>query len=473
MRVCTAVTVSHLPWARLLAASFVERHPEAPAPAVLVVDGDAAELRADGEPFRLLRPADIGIDRDELHRRAAMYRPMELAGSTRGALVATLLAESGGEPVLFLDADIFVLGCLEPLAEQARAAGVVLSPHLPRPPAEPVALERAMLRAGAHNAGYFAVAGERGARFAAWWAAHLARDCIDEPAAGLFVSQRWLDLAPSLFDVAMLRDPGSNVTHHNLGGRALRRTPDGWTIDGAPLRFLHVGGSFDPRAASWPHLSDAPEATALLREYSTRLIAAGHRAEPVPAYGYAATADGIALEPWVRRRCRAALLEGEPFPDPFDPATASAFTAWLAEPVATGAPAVSRWALALRDWRADLRPIFPAVPGEDTEPYLRWLAVQEDHAVPEPFRPPAVTLAAERERAAAAAEFDAVATERDEARWEVSVLRDDIAGLEVQLSRAHARADEAQVALDALRGSRVLRASRLPRQAWYRLRPWA
>jgi hypothetical protein len=84
-----------------------------------------------------------------------------------------------------------------------------------------------------------------------------------------------------------------------------------------------------------------------------------------------------------------------------------------------------------------------------------------------------VTLAAERERAVAAAEFDAVATERDEARWEVSVLRDDIAGLEVQLSRAHARADEAQVALDALRGSRVLRASRLPRQAWYRLRPWA
>jgi hypothetical protein len=473
MRVCTAVTASHLPWARLLAVSFAEQHPGAPAPAVLVVDDEAAGLRADAEPFRLLRPADIGIDREELHLRAAIYRPMELAGSTRAALLRALLAESGGEPVLFLDADVFVLGSLEPLAEQARAAGVVLSPHLPGPPPEPVALERALLRAGAHNAGYVAVAGERGARFAAWWAARLARDCVDDPAAGLFVSQRWLDLAPSFFDVAMLRDPGSNVTHHNLGDRAVRQGPDGWTIDGAPLRFVHVGGTFDPGAGSWPELSDAPEATALLRDYAARLIAAGHRAQAAPAYGYAATADGVALEPWVRRRCRAALLEAEPFPDPFDPATTPAFTAWLAEPVVPGPPAVSRWALALRDWRPDLRPIFPAVPGEDAEPYVRWLAVQRDHDVPEPFRPPSVVLAVERERAAAAAEVDAVAAERDEARWEAGVLRDDLAGLQAQLARARARADEAQVALDALRASRVLRASGLPRRAWYRLRRWA
>src|SRR4051794_31750545 len=170
MQACTAVTASHLPWARVLAASFAERHAGAPPVCVLVVDDLAGTVSGEGEPFRLLRPADVGLDRAQLHRRGAMYQPMELAGSTRAALLGTLLAESDGAPVLFLDADVFVTDTLEPLAEQARSAGIVLSPHLPGPPPEPAPIERELLLAGAHNAGYVAVAGERGAAFAAWWA---------------------------------------------------------------------------------------------------------------------------------------------------------------------------------------------------------------------------------------------------------------------------------------------------------------
>jgi hypothetical protein len=387
MRFCTAITESHLPWARVLAESLAAHHRGEPPLTVLVVDGPEDGRSESGEPFRLLRPVDVGIDRRELRLRAAMYRPMEFTGSMRAALLATLLEETAGDPVLFLDADVYVLASLEPLIAQASEKGIVLSPHLLGPPPEPTEVERELLRAGAHNCGYVAVAGDAGARFAAWWAGHLARDCLDDPAEGLFVSQRWLDLAPSLFDVGMLRDPGSNVTPHNLGSRVVRRTAAGWTIDGDPLRFLHVSGGFDPRADEWPWLSREREVTALCREYSARLLVAGHRSEPQPPFRYRATAAGLVLEPWVRRRCRAAALAGEAFPDPFDAGSADAFVAWLAEPVDGSVPPVSRWALALRDFRADLRAVFPQVPGPHAGPYLQWLAQQEEVAVLERLEP--------------------------------------------------------------------------------------
>jgi hypothetical protein len=94
MRIGTAVTASHLPWARVLATSFAEHHPDAPPVAVLVVDDVADAIDATGEPFTLLRPADVGIDREELHRRGAMYEPMELAGSTRALLLQELLTRA-------------------------------------------------------------------------------------------------------------------------------------------------------------------------------------------------------------------------------------------------------------------------------------------------------------------------------------------------------------------------------------------
>ena len=387
LQVCTAITESHLPWARVLAESLAAHHRGDPPLAVLVVDAPEGGEGESGEPFRLLRPGDVGIDSRELRLRAAMYRPMEFTGSMRGALLGALLDETAGGPVLFLDADVYVLGSLEPLVAQASRDGIVLSPHLLGPPPEPSPLERELLRAGAHNCGYVAVAGASGARFAGWWAGHLARDCLDDPAEGLFVSQRWLDLAPSLFDVGMLRDPGSNVTPHNLGSRVVERGGAGWTIDGDPLRFLHVSGGFDPRADEWPWLSRQPAVTTLCREYAAQLLAAGHRSQPDPPFRYRATAAGLVLEPWVRRRCRAAVLAGEAFPDPFDPRGTEGFTAWLAEPMDGSLPAVSRWAMALRDFRPDLRAVFPAVPGAHTGPYLRWLAEQHEVAVPAPFRP--------------------------------------------------------------------------------------
>jgi hypothetical protein len=483
MRIGTAVTASHLPWARVLATSFAEHHPDAPPVAVLVVDDVAETVDGTGEPFTLLRPADVGIDREELHRRGAMYAPMELAGSTRALLLQELLTRGGGEPVAFIDADVLVCGPLEPVADEVRAAGIVLSPHLTGPPPAPLPLERVLLRAGTYNCGFVGVAGDAGARFAAWWAGHLERDCVNDEARGLFVSQRWLDLAPSLFDVAMLRDPGTNVTTHNLGRRAVEVADGRPTIDGAPLRLLHVGGDFDPRADAWPLLSSQPAITELGREYAARLLDAGHAAPGEgPGYGFATSADSVVLEPWVRRAVRAALLEGAPAPDPFS--DGEAFTGWLAAPVGDGDLSPSRWAMALYASRPDLAAVFPYVPGADSVRYARWLNDQDTIAVPDVFAPPPVELPEERagreresyvtslndQLAAARADVDAARADASAARAAADRAERSATDLAGVLDQAEQDRDAAIRALDLLRTSHLFRLTRAPRRAWYRLR---
>jgi hypothetical protein len=440
MLVGTAITASHLPWARVLAASFAEQHPDAPRVAVLVVDDVDGVVDGAGEPFELLRPVDVGIDREELHRRGAMYQPMELAGSTRALLLSFLLDRADGGPVAFADADVLICGSLEPVAEQVARAGIVLSPHLLGPPAAPEPIERALLLAGSYNCGFLGVAGEAGARFAKWWAGHLERDCINDQPGGLFVSQRWLDLAPGLFAVETLADRGTNVTVHNLGARTIGEGP---SIDSAPLRLLHVGGDFDPRAASWPHLATTPAATELLKDYATRLIAAGHTTSPTP-YGFTASADGTVLDPWIRRALRTALLEGTPTPDPFS--ADSEFATWLAD---APEPPASRWALALHAYRRDIAAAFPAVPGTDAPRYVKWLRNQTEIPVPPRFLPPDFEL--DEERAA-------------------REVGEHMNKLHAARLAADAERDELRASLEALQSNRALRASQAARRTLNRLR---
>ena len=88
-----------------------------------------------------------------------------------------------------------------------------------------------------------------GRRFINWWADRLRDYCYDDIPGGLFTDQRWVDLAPCLFeDIYVIRDPGYNIatwnlTHRNVAGSV----ENGLTVNGLPLRLYHFSG-FDSGA---------------------------------------------------------------------------------------------------------------------------------------------------------------------------------------------------------------------------------
>ena len=369
MKACTIVARNYLAHARVLAESFLEHHPEAEF-SVLVIDAPSSELA--GEPFEVLHPTEVGIDEQEYGRMAMIYDVLELATAVKPWLLRHLLTED--EVVLYFDPDIQVFAPLDEIETQARAHGIVLTPHT----TEAVSMrsnelaENTILMAGIYNLGFIGIGrAEETARFLDWWSERLARECLVDPAHGRFVDQRWVDFVPGLFDVHILRDPSYNVAWWNLANRDLVSTATGYEVNGNVLRFFHFSG-FSPddphvlskhQGPSPPVLLSGNKALArICGQYAARLVAAGYRETSLQPYGLGRLPNGVPLDRRMRHLYRSKLVaaedgEADEPPSLFDPRYADQFIDWLNEP-ADGAP-VSRYLAALYSDRPDVRLVYP------------------------------------------------------------------------------------------------------------------
>ncbi len=333
MHACTITTARYMAHTRVLAESFTAHNPDARF-SVLVIDDSPAGGLGERERFQTLTPADVGIDRDELDRRATMYLTQGLAASMKPNLLGALL-ERGEQAVLYIDADGCIYNDLSGLGELARHHSLVLSPHTHQPHAlwKVDSPEQIFMRAGAMNAGLIGVgATDDGRAFVQWWGERAARRCIfDEPHA-LFLEQTWLTLATTLFDHHVLGDRGCNVAGWNLHTRDVQWEDDVPTIEGGPLRHFHFAMSYDPEQPQlltpseaawwWTPLERRPGAARLSREYAQRLLDSGYREAREAPPLFDKMPGGAPIEPWMRASYRAAVLEaehdsGEEPPNPF------------------------------------------------------------------------------------------------------------------------------------------------------------
>ena len=225
---CTVVTRNHLAFARIAGRSWLDHH-RGSTFTIVVVDHDRMPppswIHRD---IRIVGPDALGVDTEELHRRASIYSAVELACSLKPAAIELVLDDA--DVAVYLDGDIEVLdsmGGLEDLADRARRRA-----HPPH--AGPTARRRRAARP-LHDARRRRV--QRRARsrsaatvipFLSWWADRLRRDAIEEPRRGMHLDQRWLDQVPSYFDHHVLRDPTYNLAYWNLHER-----PTSW--DGETL----------------------------------------------------------------------------------------------------------------------------------------------------------------------------------------------------------------------------------------------
>jgi hypothetical protein len=338
---CTIVARNYLPYAQVLSSAWLEHHDELPL-VVLVIDG---ETRASGhERVRLVRPEDLAIAAADLGQMRGIYDVAEMTTALKPRLVRHLLDEGAGA-VVYLDADIDLLGPVDDVGELARASGVALSPHVLDPPPRGAYLtEIDYALYGQYNSGLVAV-GSSARAFLDWWEARTRWDCLFDEPRGLHADQRWLDCVPVYFEHAVLRDAGLNVAAWNLHERPLALEDGRPTAAGVQLRAFHFSG-FDPHrpervSAHAPSAyDDDPVGQAVRRGYAERLLAAGydeHRAIP---YRYGHTAAGRPLGRWERAVYRQALLavdgHGGFVPDPFDVSSVDAFERMLAQPRSLG-----------------------------------------------------------------------------------------------------------------------------------------
>lgn len=388
----TICSNNYMPMVRAWVDSARRHHPEARLHLCLA---DRAVDEAGFYPDSVTLVEAHRLPIPDFEEFAFRYDMMEFNTALKPFMFRHLLAQ-GFDSVLYFDPDIEIFAPLEPiLAPIGRGASLVLTPHLTRP-AEGDAFpdDLGIMRAGVYNLGFLGVgAGPEADEILRWWSRRLRYDCINAQDRGLFVDQKFLDLAPGFGDhVVVLRDTSCNVAYWNLSQRRLERTSDGgWSVDGRALTFFHFSG-FSPLDRSTlskytlGFRDDAiePPLAALIARYAASLLHHGHGTAPAPAYAYGHFASGALIPDRVRRmfRERHAGWFGE---DPFD-----SYEAFIDLPITHQVHGDARAAVThlmedVRQREPDLLSRFSPATRQGVDDYTRWF-VQHGHRLIEERR---------------------------------------------------------------------------------------
>jgi glycosyltransferase involved in cell wall biosynthesis len=398
--ICTIIAKNYLAQARCLAESFYAQHPDGRM-FVLLVDQPDDCFEPGREPFTVVMMPELAIP--GFTKMAFRYSVLELSTAVKPFFMEYLFDHYDLHHLIYLDPDIYCYRPLTPLLDALELNSIALTPHLLAPLDDqyrPNELD--ILRVGAYNLGCIGLARNPELHtFLHWWQRRLERDCLVDLGRGLFVDQRWIDLALSLFDgVAIVRDPGCNVAYWNLAQRHVTASTDGWMVNGQPLTFYHFSGlTIDDIEQISIHqnrytLAQLSELRPLIGHYHSRLHAHGIATVRRWMYSYSVFANGVPIPEMARQLWR--NNDGEQrWPEPFNSSAPDSFFNWLnqeAYQAADDGRLLSNLALEVYRQRVDLQQAFPDVIETHRRAFIGWFihdaATQHqlDQAFVEPLR---------------------------------------------------------------------------------------
>jgi len=235
MIVCTVTCSNNLHRAKVMARSVKQFHPEARTVVCLLEEGLHPAACYEGFDEVVLA-RDLGIDR--FYPFLFKYNVYEGSCAMKPFILEYAMTKYGdGHHFLYLDTDMRLYHRLDEIEERLDRHAVILTPHQ----LEMLGNTPSYLFYGPYNAGAVAVArSSRAKAFLDWWKERLYRYCYFD--SRFFLDQRWLNLAPVLFDAHILKHPGYNMAAWNVAeaGRRIVSWTDGIRLrDGHPLCLFH------------------------------------------------------------------------------------------------------------------------------------------------------------------------------------------------------------------------------------------
>ncbi len=279
---CTIVSLNYLPYARVLAQSFITHHPGMEF-YVLLVDRVPGDMDLAGEQFTVVCVEDLGIP--EFKSIAFKYDILELNTNVKPTFLKYLLKQ-GIDQIVYLDPDILIYHKLDPVFDALQLHPIVLIPHCLSPAQDGGASDLILLGGGVFNLGFVGVSNtSEGERFLSWWEERCLHLAFNEPRAFMFVDQKWANLVPCYFESsAILRHEGCNVAYWNLHEREISQSKTNWVVNGQrPLIFYHFsgisvdGGDRISKFTDSVNLSNRPDLRPLFEEYRALLLSCGFR----------------------------------------------------------------------------------------------------------------------------------------------------------------------------------------------------
>lgn len=385
MDALTICAANYLPFAKVLAKSFIQNHPESKF-YLLLVDGDVSDIEFElVQGMEIIRPSDLDINHETFLRMTVYYDVTELSTALKPKGLKYLL-ENGSDIAIYLDPDIQVFSELTEVKEHLTSSNIALTPHtlhgIPKDDLRPS--DKDIMSSGTFNLGFIAVKkSDQSYEFLEWWNARLEFDCISEIENNLFTDQRWIDFVPSYFNFSVIRDYGYNVAYWNLHERALAKYNEKIEVNGQPLRFMHFSGYRPDKP--WilsKYVADKPRVTisqqpvfkTLAEKYGLDAQRFGWQSETAIAYGYSNVNRYFELKSSLRRKYRDQVIDAHrgkcEFP-PLPTDSVSAFARW-AEGRTSQSGKLSGALYDIWKSRPDLQSAFPFAASSDAERFVSW-----------------------------------------------------------------------------------------------------
>jgi hypothetical protein len=323
----TTSSNNYFAFSRTLLESVKRHHDDADL-FFLLVDKTADERVAlDKSLANIVLVDEIGIP--DFRKMAFAYDVVELNTAVKPFFINHLF-QKGYAKVLYLDPDILVCGRLDAAFDALEKHAIVLTPHQ-LAPVSPLSghyinlpWELAALQYGIFNLGFIGVSNSsEGRAFIEWWSNRCRFLGYFDPGSGLFVDQKWVDLAPCYFpSTHILRHRGYNMSAWNLHDRKLE---NGKVNSSDPLIFYHfssldmVNDENITKHDLSLKVSDHPDIVDLFNDYRRMVRENGYDYFRKISYSFNFFADGSTIE-ILDRRLFAAVADGleDPFSVPGD-----------------------------------------------------------------------------------------------------------------------------------------------------------
>ncbi|MEP5766282.1 MAG: glycosyltransferase family 4 protein [Halieaceae bacterium] len=375
----TIVSRNYLHYARTLMHSVEQFAPEADR--LVGLCDERGDFDFSAENFDILEMRELPIP--EIEKFIFRYTILELNTAIKPYIISSLFAQ-GYEKVIYFDPDIRIYSSLQQMLALLDDKQMLLTPHLTGPlDDDKLPSELNILVSGSYNLGYIGLRNTPDMQqFAHWWEDKLYTDCVVDLERGLFVDQKWVDLAPGMYPgVYINRNPAWNTAYWNLKHRQVEQDNGAYFVNGEPLLFFHFSGfsgdatNLSKHQDRFSKKSAGPAVEQLCKDYAEQLSQNGEAQTRKLAYAYGYFADGTPIPDFARYIYREDYDWENSTDNPYDSEGCANFLGYLNEPISINGkrlPWVTRLAHKLYLARTDLQAAFPDLSGAHGKRFADW-----------------------------------------------------------------------------------------------------
>ena len=379
----TVVSNNYLSFAMVLAGSFLSTN-DVDCFYICIVDDAGPKINIENESIKVIYFDDVDLPKKDFFKY--QYSILELNTAVKPFVFRHIFEKFAISKLCYLDPDLYFYDDMREVWAGLDKYNVILTPHLlasvPEDGATPT--ETQILQSGTYNLGFLALRnGAESMKLLDWWCEKLWLDCVVDIPNGLFVDQKWMDLAPTLFSgVFILRDAGYNVAYWNLHERTITDKGRGrYQVNGcSPLVFFHYSG-FNPtkpevlsKHQSRTRLQGREDLSPLFKDYGEALLNNQFEEMQEIPFGFSWLPNGVLLPNSVSWLLRQAIRRSVFVPSPEE--QPDAFCRWLMTPSFDfGYYQEVPLHTAIRHNRPDVNAAFPRTPrsAEGADGIHNWL----------------------------------------------------------------------------------------------------